>query len=254
MITTALSFFTYIFNLMSTYLSLTNELLRRMGEVVVDVTDFDGARNIQALAKTAINSSVREILHTAQEWPFLLSTESQTLTAGTGTYSFPPNTSSVNWESFYLKQHPTAGNNPGRLKVITYVDYLNNYRPRDDSNGESGRGAPTVVYQTNDLKFGVSPLPSVDFVIEYQYFSYPDDMVTSTDSCIIPSRFDNIVIDGAMFYMLMYRSNEQGANIYREKFDLGIRSMRRLLMDDPLYVTSTVVTRQGYSSSSFTNV
>ena len=239
---------------MSTYLNLTNELLRRMGEVVMDVTDFDLARNIQALAKTAINSSVREILHTAQEWPFLLSTQTQTLTKGVGTYSFPANTSSVNWDGFYLKAHPTAGNTPVRLGVITYVDYLKNRRPQDDMNGEGGEGAPVVVYQTNDLKFGVSPLPSTDYQIEYQYFSYPNDMSVAADECIVPSRFDNIIIDGAMFYMLMYRSNEQGASIYREKFDLGIRSMRRLLMDDPLYITSTAITRQSSSPFIFNNV
>ena len=236
---------------MSTYLNLTNELLRRMGEVVMDVTDFDNARNIQALAKTAVNSSVREILHNAQEWPFLLTTRTETLTEGVGVYSFPTNTSSVNWDSFYLKQHPTANNNPARLNVITYVDYLKNRRPQDDANGEAGEGVPLVVYQTNDLKFGVSPLPSTNFQIEYQYFLYPNDMVEPSDQCIVPSRFDNIILDGAMFYMLMYRSNEQGAAIYRDKFDLGIRSMRRLLMDDPVYVTSTAITRQGYSPFMF---
>lgn len=239
---------------MSTYLNLTNELLRRMGEVVMDATDFDGARNVQALAKTAINSSVREILHSAQEWPFLLSIETQMLTKGVGLYDFPTNTSSVNWDSFYLKQHPVINNSPLRLNIITYVDYLKNRRPRDDANGENGEGAPQVVYQTNDLKFGVSPPPSTNFEIEYQYFSYPDDMVSDSDLCIVPSRFDNVVIDGAMFYMLMYRSNEQGAAIYRDKFDMGIRSMRRLLMDDPLYVTSTALNRQDYSQYAFTNV
>jgi hypothetical protein len=225
-----------------------------MGEVVMDVTDFPLARNVQALSKTAINSSVREILHTGQEWPFLLNTQSQTLTKGAGVYNFPSNTSSVNWESFYLKQHPTANNSPQMLTIITYSDYLNKRRPQDDSSGESGEGVPEVVYQTNDLKFGVSPLPSTDFQIEYQYFAYPDDMVNSADVCIVPSRFDNIIIDGAMFYMLMYRSNEQGAAIYRDKFDMGIRTMRRLLMDDPMYVTSTAITRQNYSPYMFNNV
>ena len=51
---------------MSTYISLTNELLRRMGEVVLDTTEFDGARNIQSLAKNAINSiNVDELAKTA---------------------------------------------------------------------------------------------------------------------------------------------------------------------------------------------
>lgn len=51
-----------------TYLQLTNELLRRLNEVVMDATDFATARNIQALAKDAVNSAIREILHSAQEW------------------------------------------------------------------------------------------------------------------------------------------------------------------------------------------
>lgn len=225
-----------------------------MGEVTLDVTDFANARNVQALAKTAINSSVREILHSAQEWPFLLSIQTQPLTKGVGVYDFPANTSSVNWDSFYLKQSLTANNSPTQLGVITYVDYLKNRRPRDDASGESGEGPPQVVYQTNDLKFGVSPLPSDGLEIEYQYFSYPDDMINDDDVSIVPSRFDNIVIDGAMFYMLMYRSNEQGAAIYRDKFDLGIRSMRRLLMDDPLYVTSTALNRQSTSPYIFNDV
>jgi hypothetical protein len=39
--------------------------------------------------------------------------------------------------------------------------------------------------------------------------------------------------------MLMFRSNEQGAAVYKEKFDTGIRAMRRLLLDEPLYMSST---------------
>jgi len=95
---------------MSTYISLTNELLRRMGEVTLDSTEFDGARNIQALAKNAINSSIRELMHSAQEWPFALATQTQTLTVGTGTYSFPSDTSTVDWDSFYLKRLSAANN------------------------------------------------------------------------------------------------------------------------------------------------
>ena len=65
---------------MATYLSLTNELLRRLNEVTMDSTDFPNAKNIQALAKDAINNAIREVLHSAQEWPFTLTTYTQTLT------------------------------------------------------------------------------------------------------------------------------------------------------------------------------
>lgn len=225
---------------MATYLSLTNELLRRLGEVVMDSTEFSGARNIQALAKNAINSSVREILHVAQEWPFTLQTYTQTLTIGQSVYSFPADTSSVDWESFYLKTLDNI-NQPARLETITYVDYITNYRPQDDINGTAGYAVPRRIYQTQDLKFGVTPLPDLAYEIEYKYWSFPANLSLDTDECIIPDRFSSVVLDGAMVYMMIYRSNEQSASMHQARFDQGIKTMRRLYLDEPLSVTSTAI-------------
>lgn len=232
---------------MSTYLSLTNELLRRMGEVIMDVSDFDLARNVQAIAKNAINSSVREILHSAQEWPFTLQTQTETLVAGTGQYNLPANASSVDWDSFYLKKHATAGNEPQRLAVISYVNYLDMYRNTEENTGAGGYGAPEIIYQTQELKFGVSPKPDVDYQIEYKYWLFPTSLSVAADECIIPSRFDTVVVDGGMMYMMLFRSNEQSAAIHREKFDQGIKSMRRLLLDEPMYMRSTMVVQPTFN-------
>jgi hypothetical protein len=222
-----------------------------MGEVVLDSTEFDGARNIQSLAKNAINSSVRELMHSAQEWPFSLVTNTQTLTVGTGTYSFPSALSSVDWESFYLKKLTAADNDPLRLPVLTYTDYLDNYRPGEDVNGTGGYGPAIAVYQTQESKFGITPLPDQAYEVEYKYWSFPADLSVSTDVCIIPDRFTSVLIDGAMFYMLMFRSNEQGATIYKEKFDTGIRTMRRLLLDEPLYMRSTMIVKPSFNPRVF---
>ncbi len=178
-------------------------------------------------------------MHSAQEWPFALATQTQTLTVGTGTYSFPSNTSTVDWDSFYLKKLTAANNQPSRLAVLTYTDYLNNHRPQEDTNGTGGYGPAIAVYQTQESKFGVTPKPDQAYEIEYKYWSFPADLAESTDVAIIPDRFTNVLIDGAMFYMLMFRSNEQGAAVYKDKFDTGIRAMRRLLLDEPLYMSST---------------
>ena len=58
---------------MSTFVQLTNELLRRLNEVPLDTAGdgFDTVRNVQSAAKDAINSSLREIYQNGQEWPFL---------------------------------------------------------------------------------------------------------------------------------------------------------------------------------------
>ena len=65
---------------------------------------------------------------------------------------------------------------------------------------------------------------------------------------IIPDRFKYIVIDGAMMYMMRFRSNEQSAVIHQQKFRDGIKVMRRLLLDDPIVMRSTMINRPRTSS------
>jgi hypothetical protein len=231
----------------STYLSLTNELLRRLNEVELDATNFDGARNVQALAKDSINSSVREMLHSAQEWPFTLTTQLQTLTVGQASYSFPTDTSSVDWESFYLKKLSDS-NEPGSLSAISYPQYIEQYRGQDEAAGTGGYGPPIVISMTQESKFIVSPPPDQAYIIEYKYWSFPASLTASSNTCIIPERFNNVIIDGAMMFMMLFRSNEQSASIHKEKFEQGIKTMRRLLMDEPLHVRSTMLTKPTLST------
>lgn len=233
----------------STYLALTNELLRRLNEVVIDQADFASVRNVQALAKDAINASIRKIIQSAQEWPFTLSTYEQTLVAGTREYDFPADMSSVDWESFYIKKLTSAGNTPSRLTAITYTEYLDNYRVSDDTNDSgSGIGAPVRIYQTQEEKFGVTPSPDAAYIIEYKYWTFPADMTAYDDTCIIPARFNHVVIDGAMMYMMRFRSNDASSQLHQNDFIEGIKMMRRVLVDDPLMVRSTYNPRQLYST------
>lgn len=233
---------------MATFLSLTNELLRRINEVEMDSTTFATARNIQALAKDAINASVREILHVAQEWPFLLVTTTQTTVAGTSEYAFPATMSSVDWDSFYIRQRVDQTNIPQKLEPIPYTEYLRHYRGRDDSGGEAAREAPRRVYMTQESKFGLTPPPDKEYVIEYKYWSFPEEMVAHGDTCVIPDRFKGVIIDGGMMFLMTFRSNEQSAALHRDKLDSGIRSMRRLLIDDPVSMVSTMILKPAVSA------
>ena len=233
---------------MATYLSLTNELLRRVNEVEIDSTTFDTARNIQALAKDAVNTSVREILNQGQEWPFLLVTQTQATVAGTAEYSFPADCSSVDWDSFYIRQLVDQTNVPQKLEVMPYTEYLRHYRGRDESGGTASRESPRRVYMTQDSKFGLTPPPDKEYTIEYKYWSFPSEMSLSADVCIVPDRFKGVIIDGGLMFLMMFRSNEQSATIHKDKFDNGIRTMRRLLMDDPVFMVSTMILKPAVSA------
>ena len=236
---------------MATYVALTNELLRRLNEVTLDTAGdgFDTVRNVQALAKDAINSSVRLILQDGQEWPFLKTTYTQTLTIGTRQYSFPSDYSSVDWDTFYLKKLSSEGNSPMNLKAISFEEYTQNVRAADDGGDQvNGDGPPIRVYQTLGESFGVTPIPNAAYEIEYVYWSYPSDMTLFDDVCIIPDRFKHVVIDGAMMFMMRFRSNEQRAAMHQNNFEDGIKSMRRVLMDDAISIRSTVIGKSRTSS------
>jgi len=228
---------------MSTFLSLTNELLRRLNEVQIDQADFPNVKNVQALAKDAINSSIRQMLQDAQEWPFTLVTYEQTLAAGTNTYSFPADYSKADWDTFYIKQLTSENNTPKKLNLITYDQYLTYYRSVEDLSGETGRTDPDYVYMTQDTKFGVTPVPDASYVIEYRYWKYPADLIAFDDTAVIPDRFKHVVIDGAMMYMMLFRSNEQSATMHSQKFEDGIKMMRRLVVDQSVNVISTIITK-----------
>ncbi len=238
---------------MATYVTLVNELLRRLNEVTLDANGegFDSVRNVQALAKDAINNSIRLIVQDGQEWPFLKTTQTQTLTAGTKQYSFPNDYSSTDWDTFYLKKLTSKDNAPMRLRPISYDDYIQNHRSIDDTGDlTNGDGAPIYVYQTLEEKFGVTPVPDAAYQIEYVYWSFPTELTNYNDTVIIPERFKHVVIDGAMMFMMRFRSNEQSAAMHQNNFEDGIKAMRRVLVDDILVVRSTVIERSGTSAFS----
>jgi len=96
---------------------------------------------------------------------------------------------------------------------------------------------------TQEEKFGVTPIPNAAYVIEYRYWKYPADLTASSDTALVPDRFKHVIIDGAMMYMMMFRSNEQSAAMHEKKFTDGIAMMRRLIIDHPVNVRSTVIQR-----------
>ena len=239
---------------MSTFINLTNELLRRLNEVQIDQADFGSVKNVQALAKDAINSSLRELLQDAQEWPFTLVTYEQTLVSGTKVYDFPADYSKADWDTFYIKQLTSKNNSPQKLNLITYDQYLTSHRSVEDTSGTGGYTNPLNVYMTQDTKFGVTPIPDDSYVVEYRYWKYPADLVTYSDTAVVPDRFKHVVIDGAMMYMMSFRSNDQSSELHKKKFQDGIKMMRRLFVDQSVNVISTMLIPAGGTSVFKSNV
>ena len=107
---------------------------------------------------------------------------------------------------------------------------------------------PFSVYATPDGKFGITPLPDKTYNVEYKYFSFPvSDMINFTDvfSSVtkIPDRYKHVIIDGAMMYLMRYRTNNQAAAVHEKAFEDGIEDMRRLLLNQPPAILSKQIVR-----------
>jgi len=51
---------------------------------------------------------------------------------------------------------------------------------------------------------------------------------------------------------MRFRANEQSASIHQKKFEDGIDSMRRILLDSPMYVSSTVLSGKYFNTNTGT--
>lgn len=115
-----------------TYLTLTNSTLARLNEVQLTATTFSSARGIQTQAKNAVNESIRYINQKEFSYPFNHATETKTLTAGTVRYSLPTSTKHVDYNTFRLVKDEDLGNSGGKLGILQYNDYINNYITQED--------------------------------------------------------------------------------------------------------------------------
>ena len=75
-------------------------------------------------------------------------------------------------------------------------------------------------------------------------FRFPVDLENSTDVPNIPERFRYIIVDGAMYYAYLFRSNSQDAVLMRDKLEEGIKHMRTILTNRTEYVRSTAINQK----------
>ena len=104
----------------TTYLDITNEVLRELNEVILTSANFDSALGIQAFVKDAINKSIFDIANEEPQLPFFAAGVSGATdpfygnvtvatTAGTRWYTLKDGSSSIttdyasiDWDDFYV--------------------------------------------------------------------------------------------------------------------------------------------------------
>ena len=87
----------------TTYLQLTNRVLRELNETELTSSTFASSRGIQTAVKDFVNKGIHDIYNETGEIPLLYSRTSQDLTVGDNEYSFPADFRKADMDSFVLK-------------------------------------------------------------------------------------------------------------------------------------------------------
>lgn len=214
----------------STFLTLTNRLLRKINEVELTETNFNTARGLQALAKDAILDSISEINRVKWEWPFNAVETTQALTIGQNEYDWPANFKTVDWESFKIQKDGTYSTYNKSLKPINKDQWYKQLRDKDQDNSTLGISIPDFVFRSHGDKYGVTPCPDKEYILEYRYHKNQTTLENFDDTTAIPQEFNDVITWGGLYHMNLFRENVEGTSTARTAFYGGIKQMYDLLI------------------------
>ena len=223
------------------YISLVNDINRRLNEVELTTSDFDTAKGFYSFAKDAVNSSIRHIQQEEYEWPWNHVEETVVLVAGTVRYSYPYDAKTINMNTFRIKRDNALNVGTMPLKVMAYEEWLDKYADSEYNSEESMRGVPTHIARTPSRELIVHPAPREAYELVYEYFSTGFDLENHDDVPSLPEQYRYVITDGAMYYVYQFRGDMQAASIALDKFEKGIKHLRSLHINRTDYIRDSRV-------------
>ena len=112
----------------TTYLTLTNSVLRELNETELTSGTFSSSRGIQTAVKDFINKGIHDIYNETGEIPLLYARTTQDLFVGDNEYDFPADFRKADMDSFSM----------GPKEIVTNGEFAS-----DISNWTTGDGSPS---------------------------------------------------------------------------------------------------------------
>ena len=246
----------------TTYLQLTNELLREFNEVELTSSNFSSSVGVQSHIKDLVNRAYLDMVNEEPQWPFLAVGESGSTdpmygnvyvetTAGTRWYELKAASSSivddysyVDWDNFLLTTVGVSGESaPYTIRNLRFTsieewkDYFRVSQNKDDADEAEGVTPDRVIKSPDKRQFGLSPIPDQVYRIYYYAYNLPTELSAHGDAIVFPDLYVPVLINRARYYMHQFKDNNQGAAFALEDYKRGLNTMKLHLMEPtPNYV------------------
>ena len=242
----------------TTYLGLSNEVLRELNEVILTSGNFASATGIQSFVKDAINKSICDIANEEPQLPFFSAGASGetdpfygnvtvATVAGTRWYTLKADSSSittdyssVDWDDFYLTTINVSGETTPfvskGLNFLTLADWKRYYRDGENSDDAEGsnasHGEPVYVIKSPDhRKFGLSPIPDKVYNVHFYAFTKPTSLSAHDDAIVLPEQYSNVITARTRYYVHQFKENIQQAAFALDEYKKNMRVMKSNLIN-----------------------
>ena len=247
----------------TTYLDLTNEVLRELNEIPLTSANFANATGLQKFVKDTVNKSIYDIANEEPQLPFFSAGVSGSTdpfygnvtvatVAGQRFYTLKADSSSIttdyasiDWDDFYVTTINVSGETAPYvsevLRFLTLDDWKRYYRDsenEDDANSQNYGEPKFVIKSPDSRKFGLSPIPDKVYNIHFYAFVRPTALSAYDDTMVLPEQYSNIVTARMRYYVWQFKESPQQAAFALDDYKKGMKSMKSNLMNPtPKYMT-----------------
>ena len=247
----------------TTYLDLTNEVLRELNEIPLTSANFADAIGLQKFVKDTVNKSIFDIANEEPQLPFFSAGESGATdpfygnvtvpsVAGQRWYTLKSDSSSIttdyasiDWDDFYVTTINVSGESAPYvskgLRFLTLDDWKRYYRDsenEDDANTQNHGEPKFVIKSPDNRKFGLSPIPDKVYNVHFYAFVRPTALSAYDDTMVLPEQYSNIVTARMRYYVWQFKESPQQAAFALDDYKKGMKQMKSNLMNPtPKYMT-----------------
>ena len=240
----------------TTYLEITNEVLRELNEVPLTSSNFANAKGLQAFVKDTVNKAIFDIANEEPQLPFFAAGLSGTsdpfygnvtvaTTAGTrwyvlksGSSSITTDYASIDWDDFYLTTIGVSGESAPYvsqgLKFLNNADWKRYYRDSENADDAEtqGYGEPKFVIKSPDnRKFGLSPIPDKVYNVHFYAFEKPTALSAHGDTVVLPEQYTNVITSRVRYYVWQFKESPQQAAFALEDYKKAMKRMKSNLIN-----------------------
>ena len=247
----------------TTYLDITNEVLRELNEIPLTSANFANATGLQKFVKDSVNKAIFDIANEEPQLPFFAANVSGSTdpfygnvtvetvagqrwyTLKSGSSSITTDYASIDWDDFYVTTINVSGETSPYvskgLRFLTLDDWKRYYRDSEnaDDADTQNHGEPQFVIKSPDnRKFGLSPIPDKVYNVHFYAFVRPTALSAYNDTIVLPEQYSNIITARVRYYIWQFKESPQQAAFALDDYKKGMKYMKSNLMNPaPKYMT-----------------